>query len=236
MKINAPKARRFGGITVTILLFTAILVFLGYTYTHYYSVRVFYLDQAKYALDHTENGKSLYTSSSGPEVLVQEAGDNRELSINGKTFSIIYEKALSGFAYEVRYPEGTTYRVTRQGDMFLALNEQGEFIPELMFEVNGTRVLSPGEERYFPSALVTAAYPYFHDSQGSFGILVLSVALFMFGWCTFRYEKFQRILFWASLRWIWFEQPEPSGFYFFTSKISGIVIMLGSIVVAFQSL
>lgn len=236
MKINMPKARRIGGITVIILLFTAVLVFLGYAYTHYYSVRVFYLDQAKYTLDHTESGKSLYTSPSGPKVLVQEAGDNLELSINGKTFSIIYEKALSGFEYEVRYPEGTTYRVTRQGDMFLALDEQGDFIPELTMEVNGTRVLSPGEERYFPSALVIAAHPEFHDSQGSFGILILSVTLFMFGWCTFRYEKFQRILFWASLRWIWFEQPEPSDFYFFTSKISGIAIMLGSVVVAFQSL
>ncbi|GIO36706.1 hypothetical protein J41TS12_15670 [Paenibacillus antibioticophila] len=236
MKINAAIPRRIGGLTVLFLLFTAILVFLGYAYTHYYSVPVFYLDREKFTLDHTENGKSLYTSSSGTKVLVQNAGDNRELSINGKTFSIIHEKALSGFPYEVRYPEGTTYRVTRHGDMFLALDEQGEFIPELTVEMNGNRILSPGEERYFPSALVTAAYPEFHNSQGSFGILVLSVALFLFGWCTFRFEKFQRILFWASLRWIWFEQPEPSDFYFFTSKIGGIVIMLGSIVVAFQSL
>lgn len=236
MENNAPKARRIGKITVIFLLFIAILFLLGYAYTHYYSVPVFYLDQAKYTLERTESSKSLYTSSSGPKVLVQDMGDNRLVFLDGKTFSIIYEKALSGFAYEVRYPEGTTYRVTRQGDMFLALDEQGDFIPELTMEVNGTRVLSPGEERYFPSALVIAAHPEFHDSQGIFGILVLSVTLFIFGWCTFRYEKFQRILFWASLRWIWFEQPEPSDFYFFTSKISGIIIMLGSIVVGFQSL
>lgn len=236
MEINLPKTRKISGITVIILLFTALLVLLGYAYTHYYSVRVFYLDQAKYTLDHNESGQKLYTSSSGPEVLVQDAGDNRELSVNGKTFSIIHEKALSGFAYEVRYPEGKTYRVTRQGDMFLALNEQGEFIPEFMMEVNGTRVLAPGEERYLPSALVIAAYPEFQDSQGSFGILILSILLFLFGWSTFRYEKFQRILFWASLNWLSFQDPEPSDFYFFTSKISGIVIMVGSIAVAFQSL
>lgn len=236
MEINALKARKIGGITLIILLFTTILILLGYAYTRYYSVPVFYLDLSKYTLEHTENGKSLYTSSIGPKVLVQGAGDNREVSIDGKTFSITHEKVFTEDEYEVTYPEGKTYRVTRHGDMFMAVDEQGEFIPEFTTEVNGSRVLSPGEERYFPSALVTAAYPKFHDSQGSFGILVLSVLLFLFGWSTFRYEKFQRILFWASLRWIWFEHPEPSDFYFFTSKISGIIIMVGSIVVAFKSL
>lgn len=236
MEINAPKARKIGGITLIILIFTTILVLLGYAYTRYYSVPVFYLDLSKYTLEHTERGKSLYTSSTGPKVLVQDAGDNRDVSIEGKTFSITHERVFTVDEYEVTYPEGKTYRVTRHGDMFMAVDEQGEFIPEFTTEVNGSRVLSPGEERFLPSALVTAAYPEFQNSQGSFGILILSVLLFLFGWSTFRYEKFQRILFWASLNWLSFQDPEPSDFYFLTSKISGIVIMVGSIVVAFQSL
>lgn len=236
MKVNLSKTRKIVIITGIILFFAAMSVLLGYANTHYYSVPIFHLDQAKYNLAHTQSGESLYTSPFGPDVLVQDAGDNRKVIIDKETFSIAREKVLNGYEYKVGYPAGQTYQVTSQNDMFLAFDEQGELAVELSFEVNGTRMLSPGEERYFPSALVIAAYPQLHYTQGSFGMLILAVILLMFGWCTFRYEPFQRALFWASLRWVWFEDPEPSDFYFMMSKISGIIIMLGSIVVAFQSL
>lgn len=236
MNVNLSKARKIGRIAGIILFFTAMSVLLGYANTHYYSIPSFHLDQAKYTLAHTESGESLYRSASGPEVRVLDTGEERKVTIEKQTFSITREKVINGYEYEVGYPKGQTYQVTSQDDMFLAFDEQGELVVELTFEVNGSRVLSPGEERYLPSALVIAAYPEFHYTQGSFGLLILAVILLVFGWCTFRYEPFQRVLFWASLRWVWFEDPEPSDFYFMMSKVSGIIIMLGSIVVAFQSL
>lgn len=236
MKVNLSKTRKIGRIAGIILFFTAMSVLLGYANTHYYSIPGFHLDQAKYTLAHTESAESLYTSDSGPEVRVLDTGEERKVTIEKQTFSITREKVINGYEYEVGYPKGQTYQVTSQDDMLLAFDEQGELVVELTFEVNGSRVLSPGEERYLPSALVIAAYPEFHYTQGSFGLLILAVILLVFGWCTFRYEPFQRVLFWASLRWVWFEDPEPSDFYFMMSKISGIIIMLGSIVVAFQSL
>src|SRR5690606_28784439 len=101
---------------------------------------------------------------------------------------------------------------------------------------NQGSVMRYGKESYHPTDLVVAAYPQYQQQRGMPVLYYLSIVLFIFGWCSFRYEKFQNVMFWVSLKWIWTENPEPSEFFYFMSKIGGILTMLLAFVLFIQSL
>lgn len=78
---------------------------------------------------------------------------------------------------------------------------------------------------YSPSIIVRAAFPEYHTKQGSLLLYYGSFLLMLFGRCLFRYEKLQNIVFHLSLHGIWVRDAEPSDFYYFSCKLSGVAII-----------
>ncbi|WP_040949321.1 hypothetical protein [Gorillibacterium massiliense] len=66
--------------------------------------------------------------------------------------------------------------------------------------------------------------------------LIINILLFIYGWCGFRYERMQRFQFLLSFKWIWTNDTEPSDFYFFMCKVSGILTMAFSVAIGIMSL
>jgi hypothetical protein len=208
---------------------TLAAVILGVTAHSYFSERVFYLDLQKYKKASELSEVTIYKAWSGKSLEVHTNDSGKTVLINKEEYKISGNPTEHGFQYKIMYPNGRLYTVEDQYGSLTSYNDNGEFVPEFAAYVNGLRIINEGDERYFPSFLVSAAYPQYHTSQGSQFLFFLSVGLFIYGWCSFRYERLQRIQFFLSLRWIWVQDGEPSDFYFFMCKVGGIAVMLMSI-------
>lgn len=217
-----------------------ILVFA----TSYFSVSIFTFDGHKYKPHLIENDRMQYQSFSGDQIEIRIHTDGREVIVGEESYFIEKrsgESARSSYvsspdiSYSVKYPNGRQLEVRDQRGRLRAFDEAGEIYFPVTIYANGQRQKQPGEETYHPSSLVRAAYPAYHTNQGSPWLFAFSIFLLILGWCQFRYEAFQRVLFWLSLKWIWVEDPEPNDFYFFMSKVGGIVLMGASVVFAFKS-
>ncbi|GGH23504.1 hypothetical protein [Paenibacillus segetis] len=204
----------------------------------YFSKSVFFINQHKYKQVSSQNNTISYRSGSvdAPTIDVHINDQNRKILINNEAYFIYNAKGMGVNKYSVTYPNGHKYEVVvNQSQFFMSYDEHGEYVSEISFYVNGQRIIQEGEEEYLPSALVIAAYSEHHTKQGSLALFILSWLLLIYGWCGFRYEKFQKFLFLISLRWIWTNDHEPSDFYYFMSKVGGVLVMIGSIVLAIKS-
>lgn len=221
-------------IILCIIISTVLITILANTY---FSESIFYINQHKYKQENAHNNMVKYHArSDAPSVEVSINDQNRKVSINNEEYSILNYKSVAGNTFEVSYPSGHTYEVVDQSGFFMAYDEKKEYVPEISLYVNGERILQEGDEEYYPSELVVAAYPEYHTKQGSLPFFILSFFLLIYGWCGFRYEKFQNFQFLLSLRWIWVNDAEPSDFYYFMCKVGGVLVMIGSVVLAIKSL
>ncbi|MGF9698533.1 DUF6199 family natural product biosynthesis protein [Paenibacillus sp. MABNR03] len=222
----------------TLIFFSCLLVvsvIIGFLSKPYFTEHIFYADNNKYSFDHKQGNQMIYRSGTADSIQVQVEQQKRTVSISDQKYIITELSSTPIPTYSVSYPNERKYEVKDQSGLLLSFDEQGNIVNSVSFYVNNQRVISEGEERYSPDTIVTAAYPLYHYTQGEPVYLFLALAGLIFGWCSFYYRKFQDILFLLSLRWIWVNDPEPSDFYYFMTKIGGIVVMVGAIGVAFKA-
>jgi hypothetical protein len=215
-----------------VLVVTVIIAILSHSY---FTERVFYINQDKYTFD-SEQGKLIsYHSGTATPVQVRIEDQERKVLINNMEYAIARIDSPFEAKYSVSYPNGRKYEVQDLSGTLISFDEKGVPVSEIFLYANGQRVTSEGEETYTPATLVTAAYPEYHFTLGAPGFLFLALAGMIYGWCGYRYRKFQDIMFFLSLHWLWVEDPEPSDFYYFMCKLGGIVVMIGAVFIAFKA-
>lgn len=198
----------------------------------YFQVNIFYVDEDIYKLVHDQGHRLTYESSTGPPLQVTHHEADRIVTLENKAYKISPYMKNNQPWYQVYYPNGKVFDVERVGHMMRVYDEKGEWVIQFRTYSGNQRLLSPGEEIYYPGEFVEAVYPEYHQKQGTPIYYWLGVFLLIVGWCEFRYEKFQTFLFWISLKWIWTENPEPNAFYYFMAKVGGVVAMiLGSFLI-----
>ncbi|REE94647.1 hypothetical protein A8990_101443 [Paenibacillus taihuensis] len=199
--------------TSSSIFFVSVLlvsVLTGVLSKPYFTDRVFYLYEDTYKFAGEQDHLVTYHSSTaGPVQVLTDDELHRTVIIDGQSYMIADKSVPYSTKFRVTYPNGHVYVVER--------------------------IKQEGEEDYPPSALVSAAYPDYHFKRGMPGFLFLALGLLIFGWCSFRYEAFQDFMFRLFPQRLMYENPEPSDFYYFTSKVGGIVVMIGSIIVAFKA-
>ncbi|MBB6669107.1 hypothetical protein [Cohnella nanjingensis] len=220
------------------LFFACVIVvsaLVGILSEPYFTEPVFYIDGHKYALDRDQGALVAYRSGSASPVQVRIDGPSRTVIIDRQEHVIAKNSDPYNIKYSVTYPNGRRYEVQDQSRLLLSYDAKGDLYLPFTVSVNGQSVKGDDEEAYSPAALVTAAYPEYHEKPGVPGFLFLALGLLIYGWCSYRYRKFQDVTFWLSLKWIWVEDPEPSEFYYFMCKVGGILVMFGAVWVAFQA-
>lgn len=213
----------------------AVSILVGVLSKPYFAERVFSMNGSKYKLADVEDGIRVYESGeSNAPIRVSGDDGHRVVSIEGASYEATRTSAAYTSHYDVVYPDGKRYDVEAQRDTYLIRDDKGNYVSDLAVYSNGQRVLSEGELLYSPAAIVIAAYPEYHDKRGEPWKLWAALALFVFGWCNFRYRKLQTAAFWLSPRnWIYTENPEPNDFHYFMCKVAGIAAMGFGIYVAF---
>ena len=231
-KLKSPSALFF-------LCVTVIAIFVGVFSKPYFTERVFHLNGHTYKLHSQENQRLVYHSSSGSapvEISIHNLEHERMVYLDGGEYNI---RKITVSPYEtkyiVTYPAGQRYEVVSNGYGLMSFDSKGELVPEFYAYSGDTRILGESEETYFPSALVTAAYEKYHYTLGEPVYLYLALALLIYGWCGFRYRKFQDVAYWISLRWIWTRNPEPSDFYYIMCKVAGVLCMVASLFLAMKA-
>lgn len=213
-----------------------VSIFTGVLSKPYFTDRVFYLYEDTYKFAGEQDRLVTYHSSTAGPVQVRNDDElHRTLIIGGQSYAIADKSVPLSTEFRVTYPNGHVYSVEDNNGMLLSYDDKGNNLMAIQMYANGERIKQEGEEDFPPSALVRAAYPDFHIKRGIPGFLFLALGLLIFGWCSFRYQAFQELMFRLSPQRLMYEDPEPSDFYYFMSKVGGIAVMVGSIFVAFQA-
>lgn len=232
---HASKSFKFSTI-LTIAILGIIGVLLFSFASSYFSQSVFYADGEKYKKASEQNGMITYESRRGPTIDIVTRDDTRVVVINEEEYLISTINNTEGTTFHITYPNGNWYKVEGQPNRMTTYDADGHYVTQGTVYIGNKRILSDGEELYHPRSLVQAAYPEYHEKQGTPAFFWLAILLFIYGWCGFRYEKFQYFLFILSLKWIWTNDHEPSDFYYFMCKLGGIMAMIGSIPLLIKSL
>ncbi len=223
--LDLDKAKRVGNIVlivVTILLLGA----MAYLWiTGYYTQKTFYLDGSMFKPHSAaQDGSRTYVRTRGKEkISVRQEDNRRTVTIRGEAY-VVDKLASNGMPalYRVTYPSGASYNVEDQGHMLIARDKNGEWLTGGGFYVNGKRQLAPGEEYYYPSKIVTAAYEQYHEQHTLPIMLIPALFCLGFGWLQLRSERF--VLFTFKLSYgLWVENPEPTDTYLIMTKVSGVV-------------
>ncbi|MCC3373249.1 hypothetical protein [Cohnella sp. REN36] len=201
----------------------------------YFTEPAFDLNGHRYTLDRDQGNLVTYRSGSAGPVQVRIDEPSRTVLIDSQAYTVVKNSDPYNIKYSVSYPDGRRFEVQDQSHLLLSFDEKGELYFPITVSVDGQSARGDDEEAYSPAALVTTAYPEYHEKPGAPGFLFLALGLMIYGWCGFRYRKFQEVSFWLSLKWIWVEDPEPSDFYYFMCKVGGILVMIFSVWVAFQA-
>ncbi|MCG7382983.1 hypothetical protein [Paenibacillus sp. ACRRY] len=222
----------------TLIFFSCVVVasvIVGFLSKPYFTEHIFYADNQKYLFDRKEEQQMIYRSRTADSIQVQVEQQKRTVFIDNQKYIITEINSKPNPTYSVLYPNGRKYEVQDQSRELRSFDEEGNIMTSVTFYVNNQRILSEDEEQYSPDTIVTAAYPVYHYTQGQPVYLFLALAGLIFGWCSFYYRNFQDLLFLLSLRWIWVNDPEPSDFYYLMTSIGGIVVMIGSVWIAFKA-
>lgn len=221
-------------------LIISFLVMIGISVwtAPYFSESVFYLHGDKFRPILQEPQAVTYRAHNGQEVVVMNSDEpgQKRVIIERQEYEVHVLEDQSIPRYEVIYPSGERFRVEAHNKILLWLDQQGEWVPEISWNINGAP--QPIDEQvglYSPSMIVRAAFPEYHSKQGVLLLYYGSYALMLFGWSLFRFEKLQILLFHLSFHWLWVREAEPSDFYYLSCKISGIAIIGIGIYVFVQS-
>lgn len=228
MRLKPWTSRWIRPTLIRLLIILLVIGGLSVWSAPYFSESVFYMHGDKFRLDQQNSRQATYRSSGGQRIVVLNDGDiyRKQVRIDQQNYAVNVLEATPVPRYEVIYPSGERFNVDSYGEMLVGTSDQGETIPEISWSING--VPQPFDDKvglYSPGMIVRAAFPEYHAKQGSLLLYYSSFILMIFGWCLFRYEKLQNVLFHLSLRGIWVREAEPSGFYYFSCKISGVAIL-----------
>jgi hypothetical protein len=225
--------------TPSFIFFVSVLlmcILTGVLSKPYFTDRIFYLNEDTYKIYSEQNKLVTYHSSTASPVQVRTNNElHRNLIIDGQSFVIEDISVSSMNRFRVTFPNGHVYTVEDNNGMLLSYDDNGDIVLASQMYINGDRIKQEGEEDIPPAALVSAAFPDYHIKRGMPGLLFLAVGLMIYGWCGFRYKAFQDLMFRISPQRLMYENPEPSELYYVMSKISGIVIMVGSIIIAYKA-
>ena len=222
----------------TFIFFTCVIVLsvvVAVLSRPYFTEPIFYINENKYKFASEQGNQVSYHSKTAAPIQVSIDDQGRTVIINHKEYSITKNNSSYNIIYNVIYPNGRNYEVRDQSGFLLSFDENGASVAEVFFYVDGQRVIQNGEEEFTPAMLVTASYPEYHDTPGAPGFLFLALAILIYGWCAYRYEKFQDIMFNLSPQRLWVKDPEPSDFYYFMCKVGGIFCMGFAVWVALQA-
>lgn len=225
--------------TPDFIFFVSVLlvsILTGFFSKSYFTDPVFYLYKSTYKFAGEQEHLLTYHSSTGVPVQVRTDDElHRTVIIDGQSYVIADNSVPYSPEFRVTYPNGHVYSVKDNNGMLLSYDDKGDIVMAIQAYANGERIKQEGEEEFPPAALVTAAYPDYHIKRGIPGFLFLALGLLIFGWCSFRYQAFQDFMFRLSPERLNYENPEPSDFYYFMSKVGGIAVMAVSIFVAFKA-
>lgn len=225
--------------TPTFIFFVSVVlvsVLTGVLSKPYFTDRVFYLYEDTYKFAGEQDRLVTYHSSTAAPVQVRIDDElHRTVIIGGQSYAIADNSVPYSTKFRVTYPNGHVYSIEDHNGMLLSYDKKGNIVMAIQMYVDGERIMEEGEEDFPPSALVSAAYPDYHVKRGMPGFLFFAIGVLILGWCLFRYRAFQDLLFYLSPQRLMYENPEPSDFYYFMSKVGGIVIMIGSIIFAFKA-
>lgn len=240
-RLSSKQLKLSSIFTLSVLLIISI-VLITFAIT-YFSVSVFYVNNHKYKVANEESNRILYQSREGPTIEVAVSGHNRTVLIDGEEYLINSTEEIYQPAFNVSYPDGNQYTVKDHSGMLLSYDENDEivdFVSVHAYASDGTEIINNAEEGekvelYYPSSLVEAAYTEYHEKQGVAPIYWAAVFLLIFGWCQFRYVKFQDFLYKITPRYSW-QDDEPNDFHYFLFKLGGVLLMIASLPIFLKSL
>ncbi|MFS0858486.1 hypothetical protein [Paenibacillus taichungensis] len=222
----------------TFIFFSCVLVLsviVAILSKPYFTEPIFHVENNKYTFDSEQGNLTTYRSGTADPIQVRLDHQERTVYINHQQYLITKIDSAFSTTYNLIYPNGNKYEVQDHSGQLISFDAKGNSVSQVFFYVGSQRVLQDGEEQFPPATLVTAAYPEYHYTRGAPGYLFLALAAVIFGWCSFRYQKFQDFLFYLSLRSFWANDAEPSDFDYFLSKVCGIVVMIGALWIAFNA-
>jgi len=237
---DVDKARRFGHILLIAVTALLLIGMLGLWISGYYSQKVFQLDGHDFKLlEEAPDGTRTYQrSGSAEKIRVMQEDGRRTVVIGGEAY-VVDELPQTSFmrTYRVTYPSGSVYTVEDQGQghWLRAVDADGTLLMWGGASINGERQLEPGEEYYYPTGIVTAAYEDYHSDVGLPILLIPSLFCLALGWLELRSERFVLLTFKMSYG-LWVENPEPTDFYLFMSKVGGWVLIGVAVALSLMSL
>lgn len=231
----SSKQSKMSSILLTIGILGISVLLISFARS-YFSVPIFYVNDYKYKQVSDSSDRIVYQSRRGPSIQVEASGNNKTVIIDNEEYLINRIENMSGTLFYVSYPNGNEYKVVGNSNRLATYEKKGELVWPSSLYYNNQRVLNDGEELYYPGSIVQAAYPEYHKKQGTPFFYGLSIFVLIYGWCGYRYEKFQNFMFILSLKWIWTNDHEPSDFYYFMCKVGGILTMIASLPLFFKSL
>lgn len=238
--MNSPRFKSIMWGTAAVLVLLALCI----KAVSFYSQQVFYYNENTYRLAAENGDQRRYESHHGPAFVAAGSGLERTVTVDGIKAAITAlpkntntpPKLLDG-SYRVVYPGGKSLSLEISNGIPLAYHADGTLESPVRVTFNDGQ-MPPGTpvwERYPPVTLVIAAFPEFHERPGQPVYFVLGLLALAVGWGLFRYERIQRLSYWISLQWIGTDDPEPSYFHFFMSKVTGIFLMLSSLYLFFKA-
>lgn len=237
------KPFKLSTILTTVVLIAISVLIISFAHS-YFSQSVFYVNGEKYKkVNEQPNSLTTYQSKNGPLIEVIPSNDVQVVRINDENYSITRAENINGPTFYVKYPNGKKYKVIDHSGTMISYDEKGEmvsFVTIVAYAGNDTKLVNNAEEEkeeelFYPGSLVEAAYPEYHEKQGTPPLYWIAVFLLVLGWCWYRYEKVQNFLFYINPRYSW-QDDEPNDFHYFICKFLGILIMIGALPVFLKSL
>ncbi|WMT38968.1 hypothetical protein RE628_15690 [Paenibacillus sp. D2_2] len=208
----------------TIIFFASVIIvsiMVAVLSRPYFTEPIFNMNENKYKFASEQGNLVTYHSRTAAPIQVSIDDQGHTVTINHQEYYITKDNSPYNNKYDVIYPNGRKYEVQDQSGFLMSFDEKGDFVVEIFAYVNGHRVIQEGEDEFTPSMLVTASYPEYHYTRGIPGFLFLALALLIYGWCSYRYEKFQDIQFYLSPRRLWYNDPNLATFITLCVRLVG---------------
>jgi len=178
----------------------------------------------------------VFRSSSSQEITVGINETQRTVHYNDEQYLVSLISTEPTTTYSVTLPDQAIFKVRDAQGFLFELDDKGELAGGISITVDTGYMKPPLPEQLFPSKAVGIAYPQYYEHRGILPIFILSWIFMLIGFTIYRFEAVQNILFRLSLYSLFTVNPEPTDFYYFTQRISGIIIIIVGLIGLFNSL
>lgn len=199
----------------------------------YYNEEVAYFEGKKYQIA-SKTEYEIILSKFNHNITVQLHEKNRTVIINNLNYDIRWIDNINS-PYVVTYPSGQEFKVVDLASHALTMDGEFYFPPPIVEANNG--VVVPVDQNqdhyslpYYPTELVKVAYERYYEKQGIWQGFVMSFLVACFGVALFFSRELQLFLFMLSHR-LDVVDPEPTDFYYMSTKIGALASVVFAIVV-----